>query len=172
PCSWPTMRHDCVLVSGTFNPTSHAYGVRESETVNMTDRSTQADKPVPRSILQAIGIIADVAAVSALFITGGRPLVWAASVGALLAGTYIMWRCWGRPVDKYVATAVLVATAGALVFGYSLGDQRQPASAAPSNNMPRTNSAAPTSTTSPAPATPSRATTSPAPIVEPTTSSV
>jgi hypothetical protein len=75
-----------------------------------------------RIIPQALGVIADVAAVSALLVGGGEAWVWAGSFGAVVAGAYIVWAHWGREVDRTVIAGIAVAVAGAGVFGYAVGD--------------------------------------------------
>ncbi len=73
-----------------------------------------------RFLPQALGVVADVAAVSVLIVGGGLPIVWATSFGAVLLGIFVVWRRWGDTVDVWLAAGVAVAVAGAGVFGYSL----------------------------------------------------
>jgi hypothetical protein len=77
-------------------------------------------KPNARLIPQAVGGIADVAAVSALLTGGGEPIVLVGSLGAILAGSYIVWKRWGGYVDRTLVAGVTIAAAGSGVFGYAL----------------------------------------------------
>jgi hypothetical protein len=73
-----------------------------------------------RLLPQGVGVIADVAAVAALLTGGGRPIVLAASAGAVLAGGYLLVRRLGQPVDRTALVGLAVAVAGAAIFGYAL----------------------------------------------------
>jgi hypothetical protein len=95
----------------------------------------------PTALLQGVGVLADVAAVSALFIVGGAPIVWAMSAAAILTGAYLIWRRWQVPVDKTLVIAVSIALAGAGVFGYALGERGNSSSAGFGNNRESVKSA-------------------------------
>ncbi|MFC0032071.1 NPCBM/NEW2 domain-containing protein [Micromonospora chaiyaphumensis] len=73
-----------------------------------------------RLLPQGVGVVADVAAVAALLAGGGRPIVLAASAGAVLAAGYLLVRRLGQPVDRTALVGLAVAVAGAAIFGYAL----------------------------------------------------
>ena len=77
-----------------------------------------------RFVPQAAGVVADIAAVSALIAGGGKAVVLAASFGAVLLGTYVIWKRWGGYVDRALVAGIVVAVAGSGVFGYSLAEPR------------------------------------------------
>ncbi|MDO3685775.1 NPCBM/NEW2 domain-containing protein [Micromonospora sp. C28ISP2-4] len=111
----------------------------------------QATAPRPARLLpQGVGVVADVAAVAALLAGGGRPIVLAASAGAVLTGGYLLVRRLGQPVDRTALVGLAVAVAGAAIFGYAL--RPAPAPATPAG-------AAPTTAAAPATGTPVAATT-------------
>ncbi|WP_439427545.1 NPCBM/NEW2 domain-containing protein [Micromonospora sp. LA-10] len=107
--------------------------------------------PRPARLLpQGVGVIADVAAVATLLTGGGRPIVLAASAGAVLAGGYLLVRRLGQPVDRSALVGLAVAVAGAAIFGYAVRP-------APDRTSPV--GAAPTTAAAPATGTPVAATT-------------
>ncbi|MGW5265646.1 NPCBM/NEW2 domain-containing protein [Microbispora sp. NPDC004025] len=85
----------------------------------MAHPSEAPAKPNARLLPQAVGVVADVAAVAALLAGGGVAVVWTASFGALVAGAYILWRRWGEQVDRTLLAGFAVAVAGAGMFGYA-----------------------------------------------------
>ncbi|MEV4482049.1 NPCBM/NEW2 domain-containing protein [Micromonospora coxensis] len=127
----------------------------------MTTATTGDTTPTPRSRLlpQGVGVIADVAAVAALLAGGGRPIVWAGSLGAVLAGSYLLVRRLGQPVDRTAVVGLVVAVVGAGIFGYALrpsppAGPAQQTTAAPHTTDPTTNSSLPGTTAgSPTPGT-------------------
>ncbi|MFI6326858.1 NPCBM/NEW2 domain-containing protein [Micromonospora chersina] len=80
-----------------------------------------------RLLPQGVGVVADVAAVAALLAGGGRPIVLAASAGAVLTGAYLLVRRLGQPVDRTALVGLAVAVAGAAIFGYALRTAPAPA---------------------------------------------
>jgi hypothetical protein len=83
-----------------------------------------AGEPSARFIPQSLGLIADVAGVSALIIGGGTSVVFATTLGAVLAGAYIVWKRWRKSIDVAVVIGFVIAVAGAGVFGYALAELR------------------------------------------------
>ncbi|MDG4819389.1 NPCBM/NEW2 domain-containing protein [Micromonospora sp. WMMD956] len=134
----------------------------------MTTATTGDATSTPRSRLlpQGVGVAADVAAVAALLAGGGRPIVWAGSLGAVLAGSYLLVRRLGQPVDRTAVVGLAVAVVGAGIFGYALrpsppaGPAQQTTAASPSTGPttavshptgPTTNSPTPGATTADTP---------------------
>lgn len=100
------------------------------------------DAPI-RFLPPVLGVAADVVAISGLIFGGGQPIVWATSLGAVVAGVFIIWRCWGTPVGGTLLAGVAVAAAGAGVFGFSLAmhfqsDPVQPPPSPPAPSTART----------------------------------
>lgn len=97
-----------------------------------TDGSTTAPAesttPRPARLLpQGVGVVADVAAVAALLAGGGRPIVLAASAGAVLTGGYLLVRRLGQPVDRTALVGLAVAVVGAAIFGHAVRPAPAPA---------------------------------------------
>ncbi|MEV4490353.1 NPCBM/NEW2 domain-containing protein [Micromonospora coxensis] len=120
----------------------------------MTTATTGDTTPTPRSRLlpQGVGVIADVAAVAALLAGGGRPIVWAGSLGAVLAGSYLLVRRLGQPVDRTAVVGLVVAVVGAGIFGYALrpsppAGPAQQTTATPHSTDPTAGSPTPGATT-------------------------
>ncbi|SCG35594.1 NPCBM/NEW2 domain-containing protein [Micromonospora coxensis] len=128
----------------------------------MTTATTGDTPPTSRSRLlpQGVGVIADVAAVAALLAGGGRPIVWAGSLGAVLAGSYLLVRRLGQPVDRTAVVGLAVAVVGAGIFGYALRPSPPAGPAQQTTTAPR--SADPTTSVTGSP-TPGAPTGSPAP---------
>lgn len=90
-------------------------------TDGITTAPVEGTAPRPARLLpQGVGVVADVAAVAALLAGGGRPIVLAASAGAVLTGGYLLVRRLGQPVDRTALVGLAVAVAGAAIFGYAL----------------------------------------------------
>ncbi|MGC3863800.1 NPCBM/NEW2 domain-containing protein [Micromonospora chersina] len=121
-------------------------------TDGITTAPVEGTAPRPARLLpQGVGVVADVAAVAALLAGGGRPIVLAASAGAVLTGAYLLVRRLGQPVDRTALVGLAVAVAGAAIFGYAL--RTTSASAPVSDAAARDGGAAapPTATTRAAP---------------------
>ena len=56
-----------------------------------------AYKSNARFVPQAVGVVADIAAVSTLLVGGGKAIVLTASFGAVLLGSYVIWKRWEAP---------------------------------------------------------------------------
>ncbi|MFG2164758.1 NPCBM/NEW2 domain-containing protein [Micromonospora chersina] len=98
-------------------------------TDGITTAPAEGTAPRPARLLpQGVGVVADVAAVAALLAGGGRPIVLAASAGAVLTGGYLLVRRLGQPVDRTALVGLAVAVAGAAIFGYALPAAPTPAS--------------------------------------------
>ncbi|MCZ7429389.1 NPCBM/NEW2 domain-containing protein [Micromonospora sp. WMMA1949] len=108
-----------------------------------TPAQTAAPRPA-RLLPQGVGVIADVAAVAALLAGGGRPIVLAASAGAVLAGGYLVVRRLGQPVDRSALVGLAVAVAGAAIFGYAV--RPTPQATTPAGSAPTTPAAPATGT--------------------------
>ena len=54
----------------------------------------------------------------------GKPIVLVGSLGAVLAGSYVIMRCFGRPLDRTALMGLVIAVVGAGMCGYALGEQR------------------------------------------------
>ncbi|SCL49172.1 NPCBM/NEW2 domain-containing protein [Micromonospora chersina] len=97
-------------------------------TDGITTAPVEGTAPRPARLLpQGVGVVADVAAVAALLAGGGRPIVLAASAGAVLTGGYLLVRRLGQPVDRTALVGLAVAVAGAAIFGYALRTAPGPA---------------------------------------------
>ncbi|MFG3603304.1 NPCBM/NEW2 domain-containing protein [Micromonospora chersina] len=97
-------------------------------TDGITTAPAEGMAPRPARLLpQGVGVVADVAAVAALLAGGGRPIVLAASAGAVLTGGYLLVRRLGQPVDRTALVGLAVAVAGAAIFGYALRTAPAPA---------------------------------------------
>lgn len=97
-------------------------------TDGITTAPVEGTAPRPARLLpQGVGVVADVAAVAALLAGGGRPIVLAASAGAVLTGAYLLVRRLGQPVDRTALVGLAVAVAGAAIFGYALRTAPGPA---------------------------------------------
>ncbi|MEU4366345.1 NPCBM/NEW2 domain-containing protein [Micromonospora chersina] len=97
-------------------------------TDGITTAPVDGTAPRPARLLpQGVGVVADVAAVAALLAGGGRPIVLAASAGAVLTGAYLLVRRLGQPVDRTALVGLAVAVAGAAIFGYALPTAPAPA---------------------------------------------
>ncbi|QQQ77350.1 hypothetical protein IOD16_02015 [Saccharothrix sp. 6-C] len=108
-----------------------------------------------RLLPQGVGIAADVAAVSALVVAGGSPLVVAAGALAVFTGVYVVWKRWAKPVDRTLAVAVAVAALGAGVIGFSV--KPSSATSPPADAAASTTSRTTTTTTTVDPTTTSAA---------------
>ncbi|MGW4297597.1 hypothetical protein ACWEH1_31855, partial [Micromonospora chersina] len=81
-------------------------------TDGITTAPVEGTAPRPARLLpQGVGVVADVAAVAALLAGGGRPIVLAASAGAVLTGGYLLVRRLGQPVDRTALVGLAVAVA-------------------------------------------------------------
>ncbi|WP_262284189.1 NPCBM/NEW2 domain-containing protein [Micromonospora sp. MA102] len=108
-----------------------------------------------RLLPHGVGVVADVAAVAALLAGGGRPIVLAASAGAVLAGGYLLVRRLGQPVDRTALLGLAVAVAGAAIFGYAARPAPDPqAGAVAQDGMARDGAATPGPATTNAPPPP------------------
>ncbi|PSK66197.1 hypothetical protein B0E53_01875 [Micromonospora sp. MH33] len=126
-------------------------------TDGITTAPAEGTSPRPARLLpQGVGVIADVAAVAALLAGGGRPIVLAASAGAVLTGGYLLVRRLGQPVDRTALVGLAVAVAGAAIFGYALRTAPAPTSDAAARDG---GAAAPTTATTSAAPPPDGATT-------------
>ncbi|MEU9829633.1 NPCBM/NEW2 domain-containing protein [Micromonospora chersina] len=126
-------------------------------TDGITTAPAEGTAPRPARLLpQGVGVVADVAAVAALLAGGGRPIVLAASAGAVLTGGYLLVRRLGQPVDRTALVGLAVAVAGAAIFGYALPTAPAPASDAAAREG---GAAAPTTATTSAAPPPDGATT-------------
>ncbi|XVS65442.1 hypothetical protein ACQPYE_05075 [Actinosynnema sp. CA-299493] len=126
----------------------------------MTESSSEDTSA--RLLPQGVGIAADVAAVSALVIAGGSPLVVAAGALAVFTGVYVVWKRWAKPVDRTLAVAAAVAALGAGVIGFSLkpSSPTPPADVAASTTSRTTTTTTSSPTTTSAPSSPPSTTTS------------
>jgi hypothetical protein len=93
----------------------------------MTTTAADATNGRSRLLPQGVGVVADLAAVTALLAGGGRPIVWAASAGAVLAGSWLVARRLGQPLDRAALVGLGVAVAGAGILGYALRPAPPPA---------------------------------------------
>ena len=82
--------------------------------------ATSAARQESHVLFQGLGVVADVAAVAVLIVDGGKPLVWASSLVAMVAGVYLIVRCWGRVVGWPVVLGLVIAVTSAGIFGYVL----------------------------------------------------
>ncbi|WP_432921670.1 NPCBM/NEW2 domain-containing protein [Microbispora sp. CA-135349] len=99
----------------------------------MAHPSEAPAKPSARLLPQAVGVVADVAAVAALLAGGGVAIVWTASFGAVVAGVYLVWRRWGEQVDRTLLAGFVIAVAGAGVFGYATATRTSQDAGSPSS---------------------------------------
>jgi hypothetical protein len=89
---------------------NHARGVTVPETPGRTENH----------LLPIVAIIADVAAIVSLLVSGLTFVVAVAALLAFIIGISVFARRWGKPVDKWAGCAVVIMVTGAVVFTVAL----------------------------------------------------